>query len=1127
MTQTSPEPTDCTTLDALRLRARALEAIPDGVSISRADGDLETIYVNAAFERITGYSAAEVVGRNLRFLQGDDRAQSALMPLREALAEREPVEVVLRNRRRDGSVFHNRLTIEPIEDADGRVTHFIGIQRDIEVALRLAERQQREERRHEAVERVQRLYLHGAPAAEQYAVALDEILALSGVDGGEFNAFSQAGAEQLALRERTDPAVTRADAGPVVLSLPLCRGRSLLGCIGLYGRPGRCAPDLPVFLQPLLIACTDLLLARRAEAEGALANAALAAEKERYRMLVEGQRDFVLRLDRQGRLLLASQSFRRALSLGDSELTGTDLAALLDHEEGAGKLSAAIDVVTVPPYRRRVQHWARLNVGSRWIEWELIAHPGRNGRVEGITAVGRDVTERRYSERLMEIRLDLMERADDLSEQALLITAMSRVCAACYSATAVYYDLGDDEQTLIPMASWHSRRTTMADLDLRGCSIVDDIRSRRTAVISNHFIPEARGWDLDAVDDPPADDAPIGRRLMVVPVERQGRLHALLAMADRDSDYGLLDLYFVTALADVIWDIRQRRRLQHLTVHDSTTGLPNRASFLRLLGQSVAAGDALTLAFIDIDHFSAINDRHGQIGGDEVLRELTSRWRDSLRGNAVLGRLGGDELGLILPLPADDAGVLDAVTRLREQAARPIALGGASLRVSVSVGLARIPEDAADAERLLAAAESACKAQQRQGGAGVGLFDPESGRRAQRWFELDGALRLALERNELRLHYQPQIELATGHVIGCEALLRWQRGDRLLPPGAFIDVVEGTDLYRLFGRWVLDEACRQACEWLRDGHRMRIAVNLFPAQITDGSAVDDVREVLERHRLPPQLLELEVLETSLLSDPEQAARTLSTLHGMGIGLALDDFGTGWSSLSYLKHYPFDVIKIDRVFTANITRDATDQAIVRATVDLAHRLGMRVLAEGIEELVQMQYLAQYGSDEGQGYLFQRPAPPEQIEQLIRERSDLLPPEAQGLVNAGVILLLARDAEQQALLALVLGQFGWQVRCADGLADALECLGHERIDLVLVQMSPIDPVLVDALARIRHSHPLTRRLVVGAVDDGPAVVDAVNRGGLQAFVPQPWDAALLIPLVREALGGPAQLDGDGDD
>jgi EAL domain-containing protein (putative c-di-GMP-specific phosphodiesterase class I) len=336
-----------------------------------------------------------------------------------------------------------------------------------------------------------------------------------------------------------------------------------------------------------------------------------------------------------------------------------------------------------------------------------------------------------------------------------------------------------------------------------------------------------------------------------------------------------------------------------------------------------------------------------------------------------------------------------------------------------------------------------------------------------------------------------------------------------VPPGRFIHVVEGTDLAEPVSRWVLQTACRQARLWLDRNRPLRVAVNIFSDHVTSGRLLADVRAALAAADLPPQWLEIEVVESSLLRNPEIAAQTLRELKRMGVGLALDDFGTGYSSLGYLKHYPFDVLKIDQLFALNVTRDPEDAAIVRSTIALAHNLGMRVLAEGVETEPQLRFMTRYGCDHIQGYLTSRLVAPEAVETLVMQRRDLRPAALRQNLTAPTLLIVEDEPVEAEMLGMLLQDAGYATHLAVDLDSALAVMGKHRVDLVISDHYLEQMTGVDVLERLRRLFPDVPAIMVSSTDEQSVVIDAVNRAGIRAFLAKPVEGDSLLRCVRALL------------
>ena len=440
--------------------------------------------------------------------------------------------------------------------------------------------------------------------------------------------------------------------------------------------------------------------------------------------------------------------------------------------------------------------------------------------------------------------------------------------------------------------------------------------------------------------------------------------------------------WLMASVADVTALRVAERRAEYLATRDPLTGLPGREMAIeRLRGaieRSQGTTRALGLLHIGIDRLTAVNESLGRAAGDDVLREAARRIEGLLRNDDTLSRLSGDELLFMADSLRSASDVHVFAMQLLTAFEPPFHVAGRELRVSASIGVCAFPDDGLDADALLRFAETAMRAAKEQGRGRYRIFDRSMTDRARDRLLVEGALREALVAGGLRLVYQPKIDLGTGEVAGLEALCRWRHPERgEVPSTQFIPIAEESDLILELGAWVLEAACAQLEQWKREGRRLvPVAVNLSARQL-DARLPLVVSECLRRHEIDPQLLELEVTESMLIAHPEATRRVLQQLNARGSTIMLDDFGTGYSSLGYVKHLPLDGIKIDRAFVSGVATDQHDAAIVRAIVGLAHGLGFRVIAEGIENEQQGAVLRAVGCDEGQGFHFSHPLPPEEI------------------------------------------------------------------------------------------------------------------------------------------------------
>jgi diguanylate cyclase (GGDEF)-like protein len=449
----------------------------------------------------------------------------------------------------------------------------------------------------------------------------------------------------------------------------------------------------------------------------------------------------------------------------------------------------------------------------------------------------------------------------------------------------------------------------------------------------------------------------------------------------------------VLVLEDVTARKAAQARVARLALHDPLTGLPNRALFQDRLAQALARarrtgdlgeGEQVAVMLLDLDGFKDVNDALGHETGDRLLQAVAARLAPIVRASDTLARLGGDEFALVQAGVRRSSDAAALAGKLLRRLAKPCELDGHAFHVSASLGIALFPRDGENPETLLRHADLALYRAKAEGRGAFRCFEPGMDAAARARRRLEGELRVALERKEFVLHYQPQLDLHTGRFTGAEALVRWHHPERgLVMPGAFVPLAEATGLIRPLGEWVLREACRQAAAWRAAGlPPLTVAVNLSPTQLRDADLPGMVARVLRRRAGVSLRLELEITETVLMETlGSEAGGVLARLVAGGVELAIDDFGTGYSSLSYLKQLPARSLKIDRAFVAGLGVDAADTVLVRSMVEMAHGLGKRVVAEGVETETQLAFLRALGCDAAQGFLLARPQPAEDVSGLL--------------------------------------------------------------------------------------------------------------------------------------------------
>ena len=431
-------------------------------------------------------------------------------------------------------------------------------------------------------------------------------------------------------------------------------------------------------------------------------------------------------------------------------------------------------------------------------------------------------------------------------------------------------------------------------------------------------------------------------------------------------------------LAGLSWSSTRRlrrhaREREHEAEHDPLTGLPNRKVFRQRLEDMLRHNSLGAVVLLDLDRFKEVNDSLGHHAGDELLRVVAERLQRAVRGGDTVSRLGGDEFGLLLPSIGDVAAAHDLAARARAALAVELELQGVPLSIEASFGIALHPSDASTAESLLRCADAAMY-QGKSGTQGVVLYEAAHAKLASQRLSLQADMRRAIDRDELRLHYQPKIDLKSGLVVSVEALVRWQHPDRgLLAPAEFLPAIEQTGLIDPFTDWVLSHALADCAAWTAAGETWCVAVNVSARNLDAARFPEFVATSLRKSGIHHARLQLEVTETAMSIDQVAAKATLETLASYGIGVALDDFGMGYASLAHLRTLPLTEVKVDRGFVSGIENSESDREIVRSLVQLAHGLGLYVTAEGVENAATARWLLDVGCDSAQGYYFSRPVP----------------------------------------------------------------------------------------------------------------------------------------------------------
>jgi len=569
-------------------------------------------------------------------------------------------------------------------------------------------------------------------------------------------------------------------------------------------------------------------------------------------------------------------------------------------------------------------------------------------------------------------------------------------------------------------------------------------------------------------------------------------------------------------------DISERRyaeqRLDFFINRDPLTGLPNRALFRELLGHTLQRAEhehsQFALLFIDLDNFKTINESLGHSLGDMLLIEAGKRLKELLPDIDAIARIGGDEFNIILKHNEGMPWIDLVAQRMIDALAHPFELDGHSVYVGASIGIALYPTDGNDPETLQSNADAALHQAKANGRGILRFFSAEMSSRAKGRLTLEADLRRALDRQELRLHYQPQVDLISGNIIGLEALVRWQHPVRgLIPPGGFIPLAEENGFIVPLGDWVLRTACRQLKQWSDAGLKLRqMAVNVSPIQLIRGHLIESVKAALEETGIAPEQLELEITESCVMADRDLSFKSLADLKTLGVRLSIDDFGTGYSSMAYLQQLDVHKLKVDMAFVRDMTTNSGNASIIKAVIALGHSLGLEVIAEGVETIGQARYLRTLQCDVIQGYLISRPIPADEMTMLLRSyRPAQIPVDSEAF---STLLLVDDEPNVLASLKRVFRRESYRVLTANSGAEALSLLAQHPVGVILTDQRMPGMSGTELLSRVRAMHPKAIRMVLSGYTGLESLTDAINQGEIYKFMTKPWRDEELLETVRDA-------------
>lgn len=571
---------------------------------------------------------------------------------------------------------------------------------------------------------------------------------------------------------------------------------------------------------------------------------------------------------------------------------------------------------------------------------------------------------------------------------------------------------------------------------------------------------------------------------------------------------------------DVTESVAANERIRHLAYFDSITGLPNRTQFQERLTSALANAkrheQRVVVVSLALDRFRAINESCGYDAGDQILAMVGERLRQTLRPRDTVGRLGGDQFAMILAEIEETWDISHTADRLLSVVAQPLELEGQTFHLTASLGIAIYPADGDQVALLLQGAEAAMFRAKASGRNAYQFSDLKLNELVRVQQKLEAELHRAIVEEQFVLHYQPKTSCLHGHIVGLEALVRWQHPERgLVGPVEFVPLLEETGLVVQVGEWVLKQVCTQLATWLSAGVPcVPVAVNLSAKQLQGTQIYHTVQRALEMANVPASYLDLELTESMLMNNVEEIIPVLASLKALGIRLSVDDFGTGYSSLAYLKRFPLDALKVDKSFVQDIIADPSDASITRAIITMAHSLKLKVIAEGVETEGQLGMLIGNHCDEIQGYFFSRPVPADDVMQMLKDGVQLPAHMLKAETRNRMLLLV--DEEDIVLVAMkqLLQHENYQILTATSGEEGLQLLAANPVDVILSNQSLPGMTGVEFLRVAKELYPATARMILSGDADFHAVTGAINEGAVSKFLTKPWDDEQLLQHIAEA-------------
>ena len=900
---------------------------------------------NRAAEKMYGYTKTEVLGRNLSFLVTPERREE-IRALIERVRAGHSVECFETQRlTKEGSVLDVSLSVSPIRDASGQVTGSSAIARDLTPRKRDAEQL--------------RLQAASLEAAANAIVITDYEGKIVSVNRA-FTAMTGYSKEEALgnnprlLKSGKQPQSYYADLWSTISS-----GKAWQGEIVNRRKDGTTYIEqmtiTPVTQDLGSTTDTYFIAIKQDVSERKRAEDGQRVEHDLLRALIDNMPDYIYVKDAGSRFVVANRALAKLVGAKNPE----DLLGKSDVDYFPKELAASFlfDEQAILQSGQQLSNEEEKSAdakgNAKWTSTLKVPLRNRQGEVVGIIGIGRDITKRKQAEQALRTSEKRYRLLFERNMAGVFHTTLEGRVLECNHAAARIFGFDSLEEVLaLPVTSLYH---TASDRE----AFLRKLQSEKS--LTNHEMKFRR---------------------------KNGDSVCVMVNASLvDDDSGIASIVEGTFI-----DITERKvaeeRVQFLAYYDALTGLPNRALLQDRLSKALASArrrkEKVAILFLDLDRFKDINDSLGHSLGDLLLQNVAERLKRCAREQDTVARLGGDEFLIVLTNVKEIADASVAAERFMDAMTAGFVIQGHSLSISCSVGISMFPEHGTDSEILIKNADAAMYRAKESGRNNFRFFTEDMNAQGVKRLTLENGLRLALEKRELFLVYQPQVDIVSGKIIGLEALLRWQHPTLgLVPPDKFIRIAENCGLIVSIGEWVLRTACSQARKWQDEGiPAVSVAVNVSAVQFRQGGFCELIRRVLHETGLAPQYLELELTEGLLLANADVTFSVLQELKAMGLKLSIDDFGTGYSSLSYLKRFPVSKLKIDRSFVQDVAVNPDDAAITSAIIGMAKSLHLKVIAEGVETEVQMSFLRAHQCDEIQGYYFSRPLAVDKVTDKLR-------------------------------------------------------------------------------------------------------------------------------------------------